>query len=208
MDSLTLEALPDKQRLVLDTIVDFLQRQGYPPTIQQLCDACGVSSTSTIHYHLTALKKKGFIHWNESERRAITVNETFMRPPHQLPVCGVIAAGLPVQAYNEAEETLDLTTDICPSSSYALRVKGDSMIEDHIMEGDLVLVNPDVSKIRQGDVVVAVVDGETTTLKRFYREPGGRVRLQPANETLDPIIVFEHQVTLQGKVEGLIRRRL
>lgn len=213
MDSPTtatmIDALPAKQRQVLEAIMAFITDNGYPPSIQQLCQACGVSSTSTIHYHLTALKKKGYLHWNESERRAITVNESVMGPRGghgQVPICGSIAAGQPVQAYTDIEDTLNLAEDLCPKTSYALRVRGDSMIEDHIMEGDLVLVNPDVTTIRQGDVVVAVVDNETTTLKRYYKEASGLIRLQPANADMDPIYVQPEQLVLQGRVEALIRQ--
>jgi repressor LexA len=197
-----MDSLPTKQREVLEAIMWFIREQGYPPTIQQLCEHCGVTSTSTIHYHLTALKKKQFIHWNESERRAITVREDLFRKKGTLPVMGTIAAGKPLQTYTDSRESLDLTEDICSEECYVLRVRGDSMIEDHIMDGDMVLVNPK-SPVRDGDVVVALVEGETATLKRFYRE-NGRIRLQPANSAMEPIIV--HEVDLQGKVEAVIRR--
>ncbi len=198
----TLQDLPTKQREVLETIIEFIQEYGYPPTIQQLCERCGVTSTSTIHYHLTALKKKGFIHWNNSERRAITVSESVFQKKGHLPVLGTIAAGLPLQTVTDAVETLDLAEDLCPQGCYILKVRGESMIEDHIMDGDLVLVNPN-SRIRNGDVVVALVEGQTATLKRIYREDG-HVRLQPANSTMEPIIVRD--VEVQGKVEALVRR--
>lgn len=200
--TLTPDSLPNKQREVLETVIRFIRENGYPPTIQQLCQQCGVTSTSTIHYHLTALKKKGFIHWNESERRAITVHEDLLQPRGCLPVMGVIAAGLPLQTHTDSRETLDLTQDICSDNCYVLRVRGDSMIEDHIMDGDLVIVNPKVP-IRDGDVVVALIDGETATLKRFYKERD-HIRLQPANSAMEPIRVRE--VTLQGKVEAVIRQ--
>jgi repressor LexA len=194
--------LPPKQREVLETIIAFMSEQGYPPTIQQLCDRCGVTSTSTIHYHLTALKKKGFIHWNESERRAITLREDLLTKKGQLPVMGVIAAGQPLQTATDRLESLDLSEDLCPDGCYVLKVRGNSMIEDHIMDGDLVLINPK-SRVRDGDVVVALVEGETATLKRIYREPE-RIRLQPANSTMEPI--YAKDVEVQGKVEAVIRQ--
>lgn len=197
-----MDDLPNKQREVLETIIGFITQYGYPPTIQQLCQLCGVTSTSTIHHHLSVLKKKGFIHWNSSERRAITVRDDLLVKKGRLPVLGVIAAGQPLQTVTDSVETIDLSEDLASDGSYVLRVRGDSMIEDHIMDGDMVLVNPK-APIRDGDVVVALVEGETATLKRFYRE-NGCIRLQPANSTMDPIIVKE--VELQGKVEAVIRR--
>lgn len=196
-----MDKLPQKQREVLETIIRFITENGYPPTIQQLCDRCGVTSTSTIHYHLTALKKKQYIHWNESERRAITIREDLLQKKGQIPVLGTIAAGKPLQTYTDSRESLDLAEDLCSSGCYALRVRGDSMIEDHIMDGDMVLVNPK-ARVRNGDVVVALVDGETATLKRFYQEDG-YIRLQPANSTMEPILVKAAEI--QGKVEAVIR---
>lgn len=200
----SLESLPTKQREVLETLIHFIAENGYPPTIQQLCERCGVTSTSTIHYHLTALKKKNFIHWNESERRAVTVRDDLIQKKGAVPIMGTIAAGTPLQTVTDTVETLNLSEDLCPDGCYALRVRGDSMIEDHIMDGDMVLVNPK-ARIRNGDVVVALIEGETATLKRFYQE-NGYIRLQPANSTMEPIIVRE--VELQGKVEAVIRQDL
>ncbi len=197
-----LETLPPKQRQVLDAILAFVQENGYPPSIQQLCDLCGVSSTSTIHYHVSALKKKGFIHWNPAEKRAISIRPDLLEQKGVLPVLGTIAAGLPLQTVTDSVEHLNLGEDLCPPGCYALRVRGESMIEDHIMDGDIVIVNPD-SRVRNGDVVVALVEGETATLKRLYKETG-RIRLQPANSMMEPIYATDVQV--QGKVEAVIRK--
>lgn len=199
-----MEPLPAKQQEVLDAIIQFIAAHGYPPTIQQLCERCGVTSTSTIHYHLTALKRKKVIHWNPSERRAITVQDGFLPQPEKggFPILGSIAAGQPLQTVTDTVESLDLNLDLASQGSYLLRVRGDSMIEDHIMDGDMVLVNPN-ARIKDGDVVVALVEGETATLKRFFREKDC-VRLQPANHTMEPIRVRD--VQLQGKVEAVIRQ--
>jgi repressor LexA len=199
-----METLPRKQREVLENIIGFIQSNGYPPTIQQLCDRCGVTSTSTIHYHLTTLKKKGFIHWNESERRAITVRDDLLKEKGHIPIWGTIAAGQPLTTVTDSVETLDLAEDVCSSDCYALRVRGDSMIEDHIMDGDMVLINPKAS-VRDGDVVVALVEGQTATLKRLYREQRNVIRLQPANSAMEPILVSADQVEVQGKLEAVIR---
>jgi repressor LexA len=197
-----IESLPPKQRQVLETILAFVQENGYPPSIQQLCDLCGVSSTSTIHHHVSALKKKGFIHWNPAEKRAISIRPDLMEQKGHLPILGTIAAGHPLQTVTDSVEALNLSEDLCPPGCYALRVRGHSMIEDHIMDGDIVIINPE-SRVRNGDVVVALVENETATLKRLYREEN-RVRLQPANADMAPIYTTDVQV--QGKVEAIIRK--
>ncbi|MGE0200933.1 MAG: transcriptional repressor LexA [Candidatus Melainabacteria bacterium] len=200
-----IESLPPKQRQVLEQLMAFASDYGYPPSIQQLCELCGVSSTSTIHYHLTALKKKGFIHGNPAEKRAITVREDLLEENTRgkLPLMGTIAAGSPLQTPDAPTlDEIDLAEDLCPPGCYALRVRGYSMIEDHIMDDDIVIINPK-SRVRDGDVVVALVEDQTATLKRIYREKDG-VRLQPANASMEPIWVRD--VKVQGKVEAIIRQ--
>ena len=202
--TLDINELPPKQRMVFEAILRFVEDNTYPPSIQQLCELCGVSSTSTIHHHITALKKKGFIHWNPAEKRAISISNQFVSPRGQLPVLGSIAAGSPLETVTDSVETIDLSEDLCPTGCYALRVRGESMIEDHIMDGDIVIINPK-SRVRDGDVVVALVENETATLKRIYKE-SGRVRLQPANSMMEPIYV--KAVEVQGKVEAIIRQNI
>lgn len=226
--------LTPKQKEVLHQLLDFIYQNTYPPSIHQLCQLCGVSSTSTIHFHLSALKKKGLIDWNPSEKRAVSVREdirdafrlskapvdedtnyfnaSFVRHSKSsdeneekrgvLPMLGAIAAGSPLQTLKDTVERIDLSEDICPPGCYALRVRGTSMIEDHIMDEDVVIINPE-ARIREGDVVVALIDSETATLKRFYKEKD-RIRLQPANAEMEPIYVTD--VHIQGRVEAVIRR--
>lgn len=217
--------LTPKQREVLDQLLGFLHNNSYPPSIQQLCQLCGVSSTSTIHFHLSALKKKGLIDWNPAEKRAISVREDLRdawRSMHGstetetideeeeteknkrgvLPMLGAIAAGSPLQTVQDNFERIDLSEDVCPPGCYALKVRGTSMIEDHIMDEDIVIINPN-TRVREGDVVVALVENETATLKRFYRERD-RIRLQPANSEMEPIYVTD--VHIQGRVEAIIRK--
>jgi repressor LexA len=212
-NQIDLDALTQKQREVLENVVFFIQEQGYPPSIQQLCQECGLTSTSTIHHHLSALKKKGMIDWDPSAKRSLTVHADILKKlkldqaegtekDAYLPLLGTIAAGSPLQTVSDYAESIDLPEDLCPSGCYALRVKGDSMIEDHIMEGDIVIINPK-SRVRDGDVVVALIDNEQATLKRIYTEPDG-IRLQPANASMQPI--FVQQVNVQGKVEAIIRK--
>lgn len=227
-DSLT--DLTPKQREVLEKLMAFLQENSYPPSIQQLCQLCGVSSTSTIHFHLSALKKKGLIDWNPAEKRAVSVREDLRdayrlqqggksQPTKEeaadeiadddeeeqrgvLPMLGAIAAGSPLQTLKDTVERIDLSEDLCPPGCYALKVRGTSMIEDHIMDEDIVIINPE-ARVREGDVVVALIENETATLKRFYREKD-RIRLQPANSEMEPIFVTD--VHIQGRVEAIIRR--
>jgi len=218
--------LTPKQRDVLKELLGFVHENSYPPSIQQLCQRCGVSSTSTIHFHLSALKKKGLIDWNPAEKRAISIRED-LRDAYRssldpvelgeasaeaaddeeekrgvLPMLGAIAAGSPLQTLKDSVERIDLSEDLCPPGCYALKVRGSSMIEDHIMDEDIVIINPE-ARVREGDVVVALIDNETATLKRFYREKD-RIRLQPANAEMEPIYVTD--VHIQGRVEAVIRR--
>lgn len=218
--------LTPKQRDVLKKLLGFVHENTYPPSIQQLCQLCGVSSTSTIHFHLSALKKKGLIDWNPAEKRAISIREDLrdayrasLEPVDMvetkaeaaddeeekrgiLPMLGAIAAGSPLQTLKDSVERIDLSEDLCPPGCYALKVRGTSMIEDHIMDEDIVIINPE-ARVREGDVVVALIDNETATLKRFYREKD-RIRLQPANSEMEPIYVTD--VHIQGRVEAVIRK--
>ncbi len=203
--TLNIDTLPNKQRQVLKAVIAFIQEHGYSPSIQQLCESCGVSSTSTIHYHLSTLKKKGFIHWNPAEKRAISVDSSLITEAGVLPLLGSIAAGSPLETVTDAVEHINLSQDLCPEGCYALTVRGESMIEDHIMDGDIVIINPK-GKVSRGDMAVALVDGETATLKRIYKESNGQVRLQPANATMEPIMVRDVQLEVQGKVEAVIRK--
>ena len=215
MEVISKEDLPTKQREVLEALLTFIDDNGYPPSIQQLCGLCGVSSTSTIHFHLSALKKKGLIDWNPAEKRAITVREDLRdafkagvqlaseKKQGVLPMLGRIAAGSPLQTLQDTVERIDLSEDLCPPGCYALKVRGSSMIEDHIMDEDIIIVNPE-ARVREGEVVVALVEGETATLKRFFKEKDGMIRLQPANAEMEPI--FSRDVQIQGRVEAIIRR--
>lgn len=212
-----LAKLPPKQRQVLETIQVFMAENGYPPSIHQLCDLCGVSSSATIHHHLSALKKKGYLHWNEGERRAIKLHPSLEgsvtsisqadSAKSKLPILGSIVAGQPLMVDSQAEgESLDVVDSLCIKDAFLLKVRGESMIEDHIADGDLVLVDPN-ARIRNGDVVVALVDGAETTLKH-YELKGDQVILHPANPTMQPIQRSADRVALQGKVIALIRQQV
>ena len=219
----TVQDLPPKQREVLEALMVFIRENGYPPSIQQLCERCGVSSTSTIHHHVSRLKEKGFIDWNPAEKRAITIRDDLWEGVSEhsapsvalrasgksdrsasLPLLGSIAAGKPLMTDSDASEKIDLAEDLCPPGCYALRVRVNSMIEDHIMDGDIVIINPK-ARVRDGDIVVALVEGQTATLKRIYKEKGNVVRLQPANAQMEPIFTPADQLDIQGRLETVIR---
>ncbi len=206
--------LPRRQQEVLDYLRRAIAERGYVPSIREIVEALGVHSTSTIHYHLTGLAERGLIRWEKGKNRAIQLLEgtpaaaapapapiPFPEEAPRLPILGRIAAGRPIEAIGDGTETLDLAGMWATGNNYVLEVKGESMIEDHIMPGDMVIVKPQATA-RDGEIVVALLDNGEATLKRLYRE-SGRIRLQPANSAMDPIYV--DSVTVQGRVVGVIR---
>jgi repressor LexA len=190
-------------------IVRHVRENGYAPSIREICSALGLRSTSTVHYHLTALARRGVIQWEGGKNRAIKLlagvpsEATEDRAGGRgLPIVGRIAAGRPIEAIAEADEYLDFDATFNGPELYVLRVKGDSMIEDHIADGDYVIIKRQETA-RDGEIVVALLDDGEATLKRLYREPGGRFRLQPANSAMEPLYV--DRVRVQGKLVGLLR---
>jgi repressor LexA len=190
-------------------IVRHVRENGYAPSIREICSALGLRSTSTVHYHLTALARRGVIQWEGGKNRAIKLlagvpsEATDDRAGGRgLPIVGRIAAGRPIEAIAEADEYLDFDATFNGPELYVLRVKGDSMIEDHIADGDYVIIKRQETA-RDGEIVVALLDDGEATLKRLYREPGGRFRLQPANSAMAPLYV--DRVRVQGKLVGLLR---
>ncbi|MEB3284969.1 MAG: transcriptional repressor LexA [Candidatus Sericytochromatia bacterium] len=197
-----------RQNDVYRFIVDHVHANGYAPSIREICEALGLRSTSTVHYHLTVLAKRGLIEWADGKNRAIRLlgsaapKATFQTSSRGLPIVGRIAAGRPIEAIAQSDEFLDLETQFAGTDVYVLQVKGDSMIEDHIQDGDYVIIKRSETA-RNGDIVVALLDSGEATLKRFYRERGGRFRLQPANRSMAPLLV--DRLTIQGKLIGLLR---
>lgn len=194
--------LPRQQQRVYDAIRHYIQLHGYPPSIHELNREIGTTSTSTMHYHLQALEKKGLITRQKGKQRTIALNDS--DKPGCLPIKGRIVAGQPLMALEDRGEYLDLVAEFYQTDNYVLIVRGDSMIEDGITDGDLVIVQP-TPVARNGEVVVALIDGDETTLKRFYRE-GTNVRLQPANSSMPPIIMPRQRVEIQGKAVAVVRR--
>jgi repressor LexA len=206
-----------KQRII-DYIAATLRARGYPPSVREIATAVGLASTSAVHHHLSALEKDGYLERGATRSRALRLTPTAalhaglsseLVPQgsgpeiHVLPVIGEIAAGGPIEAYQDASETLSVPDMLAPSGdAYVLRVRWDSMVNAHIADGDFVVIRPQQSA-RNGDIVVAQVEENAVTLKQFFREKG-RVRLQPANDAY-PAMFYE-DVRIQGKLIGVIRR--
>jgi len=203
------EALTERQQRILQFIRRYLAEHGYPPSNREIGRAAGISSTSVVDYNLRSMERKGVLTCDAKISRGIRLSGR--AASHALPVVGYIAAGQPIEALEDVTETVDLASDLAGEGSYILKVKGKSMIEDLIDEGDLVVVQPQ-SVAQNGDIVVAILDDNEATLKRFYREPakgpGGseRIRLQPANSAMAPIYRSPDQVQIRGKVVTVIRR--
>lgn len=203
--------LSTRQRDVLDFIIAAVQQRGMPPTYREIGDALGISSTNGVADHVKALVRKGYLRKaGGGAARGIQLTEK-ARPVERgdtvsVPVIGMVAAGLPILAEENYERSLHLDASLLTGgdSVYALTVRGDSMIEEGIMEGDLVIVRSQATA-RNGDIVVALVDDEAT-VKFFFRE-GDRIRLQPAHPTMDPIYVdARNQTAVQGIVVGVFRQ--
>jgi len=202
--------LSARQERMIDFIRQYRSSHGYPPTVREIGAAAAISSTSVVDYNLNVLEKAGFIRRDREISRGI---ELLGESPEQLsvvaiPIVGQIAAGEPIVALEGQRESLALSPELAPEGAYALRVRGKSMIEDLIDDGDLVVVKPQETA-ENGEIVVAlVVDGEapegTATLKRLYRERG-RIRLQPRNPEMAPIYVDPENLRVQGKVVSVIR---
>jgi repressor LexA len=199
-------ALTKKQRQILDYVESFVDSYGYSPSYEEIAQAFNYSSLATVHEHLTNLEQKGFLRKNYNKSRSL---EVVRQDPNtlaiELPLLGTVAAGLPLEAVVD-QETIAVPHDmIRRGNNYVLRVRGESMIDEQIRDGDYIIVNSRQTA-ENGEMVVALVDGESATVKKFYREPGGRVRLQPANPTMAPMYFPAERVSIQGIVVGVIRK--
>lgn len=205
--------LSERQRRILDFIARFQEQRGYPPTVREIGQAVGISSTSVVDYNLKVLEREGYLRRDPDVSRGLGLAEVAAthrtRSVIPIPIVGRIAAGEPIEALHGHHEELELPSRLCGEGCYALQVKGKSMIEDLIDDGDLVIVKPQESA-DNGDIVVALlVDGPTgegqATLKRLYREKD-RIRLQPANSAMEPIFVRPEALRIQGKVVAVVRQ--
>jgi repressor LexA len=215
----------ERRQRIVEYIARTVAERGYPPSVREIADAVGLASTSAVHHHLVALERSGQLERGTRSSRALrlTAAAEGMPPPAsrpvrgavtpfrmprerdvlRLPVVGEIAAGQPIEAYQDASETLEVPRSLqARDDSYVLRVRGRSMVDALIDDGDFVVVQPQATA-QDGDIVVALLEDNGVTLKRFYREKG-RIRLQPANPEMEPIYATELQI--QGKVVGVIRK--
>jgi repressor LexA len=198
-------ALTRRQKEVLDFLESFVSRNGYSPSFEEIARGMGLKSLATVHKHISNLERKGLLDREHNRSRSIDVLPAGARSrvSDRLPLAGRIAAGKPVDV-SETSETISLHDVVGSRDVFALEVRGDSMRDEHIISGDYVLVER-TNTARQGEIVVALVRGSETTLKRFYPE-GKVVRLQPANAEMEPIYVPSAQVAIQGRVLGVLRR--
>jgi repressor LexA len=198
-------AVTRRQKEVLDFIGSFVERNGYSPSFEEIARGMNLKSLATVHKHITNLQNKGLL--ERAHNRSRSIDLLPQRPKgkgvERLPLMGRIAAGRPVES-TETNESISLNDILGNREVFALQVRGDSMRDEHIVDGDYVLVEH-VRTARQGEIVVALVRGAETTLKRYYLE-GSMVRLQPSNTEMDPIYVPAAQVSIQGRVLGMLRK--
>jgi repressor LexA len=200
-------SLTKRQREILTYLGRYSESNGYAPSFEEIADTFNYNSLATVHEHLTNLERKGYIRRAYNESRAIEIlpSECFQRAV-ELPMMGTVAAGMPIEAVASGE-TMAVPEAFLRKSGqhYVLRVRGNSMIDAQISDGDFVIVNERRS-VDNGEMVIAMTNGTSATVKKFYREKDGRIRLQPANDTMDPIYVNENDISIQGVVVGVLRR--
>ena len=199
------QPLTRRQREILDFLNEFIEQHGYAPSLEEIGRRFGLSSLATVHKHLTNLQEKGFIRraWNRSRSVELIPTHVGARAL-DLPLLGTVAAGSPIEAV-VSSETVGVPEDLVGQrDAYALRVHGNSMIDEQIRDGDIVIVE-DRKTAGNGEMVIALLNGNEVTLKKFYLV-GGRIRLQPANPAVEPLVVDADQVQIQGVVVGVLRR--
>ena len=205
-------ALTRRQKDVLDFIAGYQVDNGYNPSYEEIARGLKLSSIATVHKHISALAKKNYLHRGANQSRSVEVAPRYVQEQSrnkftaslEVPIQGSIAAGQPVQAFDTAD-SLSFADFVGRKETYALRVRGSSMVDDHICDGDMILVE-NTKEASDGQIVVAVVDGTESTLKRIYREQGNMIRLQPANETMSPIRVAASQVEIRGRLLAVLRK--
>ncbi len=196
-----MEPLTKRQKEILDFIQDFLRDHGYAPSFREIAEYFELSSVSTVAEHISSLKGKGYLESEENMARSLQLTPAFDVQTFSIPLMGAIAAGSPIEAIRTAE-TIDIPRDMMGKNVFALRVRGDSMVDDGILDGDYVIIEK-TDNPQNGEIVVALVDGDAVTLKRFYREKD-HIRLQPRNAKYQPILTTK--VVVQGRVKGVIRK--
>jgi len=206
-------ALTRRQKEVMDFLSQFIADHGYSPSYEEIASGLGLASLATVHKHIQALESKQYLRRSYNHSRSLEIGDRFFseeraRRPQEtgpaIPLLGRIAAGAPVEAIAN-QETLHFSDFVGQENTFALEVRGESMIEDHICNGDFVLIEK-TNQARNGEIVVALVDGSDATLKRYYAEPDGQVRLQPANASMAPIYVKPEDLQIQGRVLAIMRK--
>ena len=205
-------AVTKRQKQVLDFVARFIEDNGYSPSYEEIARGLDLASLATVHKHISTLETKQYLKRGFNQSRSLDLGPKYIQEQRkhrqdtslEVPLLGRIAAGAPVEAV-EQRETVRFGDFLGNPDVFALEVRGDSMIEDHICSGDLVLVEK-ANQAKDGDIVVALIEGTQTTLKRFYREPGDKVRLQPANSSLQPIYVAGKDLEIQGRLLAVLRK--
>ncbi|HWC00497.1 MAG TPA: transcriptional repressor LexA [Bryobacteraceae bacterium] len=206
-------ALTKRQKQVLDLVARLVEENGYSPSYEEIARGMGLASLATVHKHITALVNKNYLKRGHNQSRSLELGPKYAQEhrkhrqetaAQEVPLLGRIAAGVPVESI-EQREVLNFSDFSGNPNTFALEVRGDSMIEDHICDGDLILIER-TEQVRDGEIAVALVRGAETTLKRIYREPGERIRLQPANAALQPILVPAADVQIQGRLLAVLRK--
>jgi repressor LexA len=203
-------ALTRRQKEVLDFIADFVHQNGYSPSYEEIAAGLRLASLATVHKHITALDAKHYLKRSYNQSRSLEVSPKYVQEQKrfevapQIPLMGRIAAGAPVEAI-ESQASIEFSDFAGNPNVFALEVRGDSMIDDHICDGDYVLVEK-TAEARDGEIVVALVGGADATLKRFFHEPNGMARLQPANSVMEPIYVPLAELQIQGRLMAVLRK--
>ncbi len=201
-----MQPLTKRQREILDYLAEFIQQHGYAPSLEEIGRRFGLSSLATVHKHLRNLQEKGFIRraWNRSRSIELIPTRVGARSL-ELPLMGYVAAGAPIEAVTTAESIAVPESLVGkPEETYVLRVRGDSMIDEHITDGDFVIVE-DRKTAENGEMVIALLNGADATLKTFFKDDG-KIRLQPANPTMQPIVIDAADLQIQGVVVGVMRK--
>ena len=205
-------ALTKRQKDVLDFIAGFVEENGYSPSYEEIAHALNLASLATVHKHITALAEKKYLQRGANQSRSVDIAPRYLQEQRrqrqrtilEVPLMGRIAAGTPVEAIAQ-QATLRFSDFIGHSDTFALEVRGDSMIDDHICDGDMVLIERG-QEFRDGDIVVALVGGSDASLKRVYREARNVIRLQPANSAMKPMYYPASEVEIQGRLLAVLRK--
>jgi repressor LexA len=200
-----MQSLTRRQKEILDYVQNFIMENGYAPSYREIAYYFEFSSVGTVAEYISILEEKGYLTKESMDARSIQLTPAFASglETFSIPLEGTIDAGRPIEAIR-TNETIDIPHDMMGRKTFALRVRGDSMIEDGILDGDYVIIEQ-TNSARDGDIVVALVDNTNATLKRFYNEKN-QIRLQPANSSMRPMKFAKKRVTIQGKVRGVIRK--